>query len=100
MAVAPGDPHQYKCEALATLKHTYLGPFSLDPKDVRSLNLGAIWNFIKETWLPQLWLQSKEHKGPVKGLGALGPKGLEPIIYSILDPKPKPTTYLIKLIWF
>jgi len=49
MAVALGDPHQYECEASATLRDTYLGSFSLDPEDVRSLSLGANWNFIKET---------------------------------------------------
>jgi len=52
MAVVLGDPQQYKCEALAALRHTYLGSFSLDPEDVRSLSPGAIWNFIKETWPP------------------------------------------------
>jgi len=30
-----------KCEALATLKHTYMGFFFLDPEDVRNLSLGA-----------------------------------------------------------
>jgi len=48
------DTHQYECEASVTLRHTYLGPFSLDPEDVRSLSLGATRNFIKEIWLP--WL--------------------------------------------
>ena len=82
--LALGDIHQYECEALSTLRHSYLGSFSLDPEEVRSLSLGEIWNFIKEMWLPWLQLQSKEHKGPVKGLGALGPKGLEPIIFLFL----------------
>lgn len=99
MAVALGDPHQYECEALATLRDTYLGSFFLEPEDVRSLSLEAFWNLIKETWLPWRQLQSKEQKGPVKGLPALGPKRLETIIYSILNPKPK-TTHFIKLVWF
>jgi hypothetical protein len=30
-----------ECEALATLGHTYLGSFSLEPEDVRSLSLGG-----------------------------------------------------------
>jgi len=55
MIVVLGDTHQCECEALATHRHAYLGPFSL-------------------------------HKGPVKGLWAMGPKRLKPIIYSILDP--------------
>ena len=43
-----------ECEALVALRHTYLGSFFLDSEDVRSLSLGAIWNFIKGTALP--WL--------------------------------------------
>jgi hypothetical protein len=39
------------CEALATLRHAYLGSFFLDPEDMRELDLGAIWNFAKETGL-------------------------------------------------
>jgi len=45
------DLHEY--EALASLKHTYLGSFFLDPKKVKSLSLGAIWNFSKGTGLPR-----------------------------------------------
>jgi len=40
-----------QCEALASLRHTYLGPFSLDPEDIRVLGMGAIWNFVKGTGL-------------------------------------------------
>ena len=40
-----------ECEALASLRHTYLGSFFLDPKDVRELGVGAIWNFAKGTGL-------------------------------------------------
>jgi len=39
------------CEALASLIHTYLGSFFLDPEDIRKLNIGAIWNFAKGTGL-------------------------------------------------
>jgi len=39
-----------KCEALASLRYTYLGSFFLDPVDVRSLE--AIWNFTKRTRFP------------------------------------------------
>jgi len=35
-------------EALASLRHTYLGRFFLDPEDIR---IGAIWNFGKGTGL-------------------------------------------------
>jgi len=39
------------CEALASLRHLYLGSFFLDPEDIRKLNKGAIWNFAKGTGL-------------------------------------------------
>ena len=35
--------------ALAALRHVYLGSFFLDPKYIKSLSLGATWNFSKET---------------------------------------------------
>jgi hypothetical protein len=31
-----------ECEALATLRHAYLGSFFLDPEDIRELGIGAI----------------------------------------------------------
>jgi hypothetical protein len=40
-------------EALASLRHAYLGSF-LEPEDIKSINLGAIWNFSKATGLHQL----------------------------------------------
>jgi hypothetical protein len=42
----------FESEDLAKHGSTYLGSFFLDPEDVRSLNLGGIWNFIKRTGLP------------------------------------------------
>jgi hypothetical protein len=39
-------------EALASLRHAYLGSFFLEPEDIKSINLGAIWNFSKVTGLP------------------------------------------------
>jgi hypothetical protein len=38
------------CEAVASLRHSYLGSF-LDPEDIRKLNIGAIWKFAKGTGL-------------------------------------------------
>ena len=35
-----------ECEALATLRHTYLGSLFFDPEDVRSITVGTIWKFI------------------------------------------------------
>ena len=40
-----------ECGALASLRYTYLGSFFLDPKDIRVLGMGAIWNFAKGTGL-------------------------------------------------
>jgi hypothetical protein len=40
-----------ECGALASLRHTYLGSFFLDPEDIRVLGVGAIWNFAKGTGL-------------------------------------------------
>ena len=40
-----------ECEALASLRHTYLGPFFLDPEDIKKLGVGAIWSFGKGTGL-------------------------------------------------
>jgi len=41
-----------ECEALASLRHAYLGSFFLEPEDIKSVSLGAIWNFSKVTGLP------------------------------------------------
>jgi len=40
-----------ECEALASLRHAYLGSSFLDPEDIRELGMGAIWNFAKGTGL-------------------------------------------------
>ena len=57
-------------EALASLRHVYLGSFFLEPEDIKSISLEAIWNFSKATGLP--WI-GMGHRGPVSyGLGASG----------------------------
>jgi len=38
-------------EALASVRHTYLGSFFLDPEDITKLSIGAIWNVSKGTGL-------------------------------------------------
>jgi hypothetical protein len=63
-----------------------LGSFFLDPEEVRSLSLRAMWNFSKETELPWLGHQIMGHKGLSNGLGAPGPKGLKLNHYSIHHP--------------
>ena len=40
-----------ECEALTAHRHVYLGSF-LEPEDIKSISLGAIWNFSKATGLP------------------------------------------------
>jgi hypothetical protein len=52
----------YECEALASLRHVHLGSFFLEPKDIQSISLGAIWNFSNASGLS--WLDMG-HKGPV-----------------------------------
>ena len=51
-----------ECEALALLRRMYLGSFFLEPEDIKSISLRAIWNFSKATGLP--WFDMG-HKGPV-----------------------------------
>ena len=41
-----------ECEALTSLRHVYLGCCFLEPEDIKSINLGAIWNFSTATGLP------------------------------------------------
>ena len=41
-----------ECEALASLRHMYLGSFFLEPEDVKSISLGAVWSFSRATGLP------------------------------------------------
>jgi hypothetical protein len=41
-----------ECEVLAALRYTYLGSFSSEPEDIRSISLGAICSFSKAAGLP------------------------------------------------
>jgi len=59
-----------ECEALASLRCAYLGSFFLEPEDIKSVILEAIWNFSKVKGLP---LTDLGHRGPINyGLGTLG----------------------------
>jgi hypothetical protein len=40
-----------ECEALASLRHIYLGSSFLDLEDISVLGVGAIWNFVNGTGL-------------------------------------------------
>ena len=51
-----------ECEALASLRHVYLGSFYLEPEDIKNISLGAIWNCSKATGLH--WIDMG-HKGTV-----------------------------------
>jgi hypothetical protein len=41
-----------RCEALASIRQAHLGSFFLEPEDVKSQTLGAIWRFSKAAGLP------------------------------------------------
>jgi len=51
-----------ECEALGALRHRYLGSFFLEPEDVKSISLGAIWSFSRATGSLDFVMG---HKGPV-----------------------------------
>jgi hypothetical protein len=40
-----------ECEAVASLRHAHLDSF-LEPKDIQSISLGAIWSFSNASGLP------------------------------------------------
>ena len=43
---------RFKFEALASLRHVYLGSFFLEPEDINRISMAAVWNFSKVTGLP------------------------------------------------
>jgi len=51
-----------ECKSLASLRHAHLGSFFLEPEDIKSLGLEAIWNYCRAVGLP--WF-NMGHKGPV-----------------------------------
>ena len=51
-----------ECEDLALLRNAYLGSSFLEPEDIMSSGLGAIWNYSKVAGLP--WFDMG-HKGPL-----------------------------------
>ena len=40
------------CEALASIRHAYLGSFFLEPEGIRRSDLGTIWNYTNASGLP------------------------------------------------
>jgi len=51
-----------ECEALASLRRAYLGSFFFESEYIKSICMGAIWNFSKATGLPYIDIG---RKGPV-----------------------------------
>ena len=45
------------CESLASLKHSYLCPFYLDPEDVRKLNIRSSGTLLKEQGFSNLVIE-------------------------------------------
>jgi len=74
-----------KCEALVNLRHHCLGSFSLDPEDVRNLDLESSWPFINGQKFHDLDFSSKGHKVPVQRPKFIGTqKGSNPLTHSLL----------------
>jgi len=71
-----------ECEALASLRHTRLGSFFLEPEDIKSMGLGAVWSFGRATRL--LWFWYGAQRARFKGLGASGPRGPVPTCNSFI----------------
>ena len=72
-----------ECEALVSLRHAYLGSFFLEPEDVRSICLGAIWNFINATGShDSIW----GTKGLLKRPRCIGAERPRPKWQSIYNP--------------
>jgi len=66
-----------ECEALVSLRYTYLGCFFLDLEDIRELVWGPSGSLLKEQGSYNL-VQNMGHKGPVLRLRCIGPEGLKP----------------------
>jgi hypothetical protein len=65
-----------QCEALASIRQAHLGSFFLEPEDVKSQTLGAIWRFSKVAGLP--WKMVGAQRAGIKGLGASGLRAPNP----------------------
>jgi len=70
-----------ECEALAPLRHTYLGSFFLEPEDNKSMSLGAVCSYGRAIRL--LWFWYGAQRARLKCLGASGPRGPVPTCNSI-----------------
>jgi hypothetical protein len=50
-----------RCEVLVPLRHAYLGSLFLEPEDIKSQTLAAIWRFSRAAGLP--WVRLWDTKG-------------------------------------
>jgi hypothetical protein len=41
-----------ECEALASLRHAYLGSFFMEPRDIMYVSPGAIYGYVRVAGLP------------------------------------------------
>jgi len=78
--------HAHKHTHTHMRTHTHLlGFLFLDPEDVRSLSLGAIWMLQYRNGSPMTWTSDYgTQRACPKGVHASGPIGLEPIYYFVL----------------
>jgi len=60
-----------ECEVLASLRHTHLGSFFLDPEDTRKLSIGAGTSLKEQGSSNLMW--NMGHKGPVLRPRLIGP---------------------------
>jgi len=70
-----------ECEALASLRHAYLGSFFLEPDDIRSLGLGPSGTI--EVYRAPIIRYGAQRVDSNQGLGASGLRGPEPKCKSI-----------------
>ena len=68
-----------ECEALATLRHTYLGSFFLDPEDVTNLSLGQSGTLLKGQGSHDLDFSLRDTKGMSKAYVHRDRKGSNPL---------------------
>ena len=70
-----------ECEALASLRHAYLGSFFLEPKDIQSIRLEAIWSFSKASELPG---SNMGHKEPALKPRCIGAARSQTLVHTLL----------------
>jgi hypothetical protein len=72
-----------------------MGSFFPDPEDVKSLSLGGGGTLLKGQGSHDLDFSFKGHKGPVKGLRATEPQGLDPLFITFFYSNVHPTHRIV-----